>query len=70
MTRKDYVKFAELLRVAKFRCKLAENYFGSPEALIEFFELELADIFAVDNPNFDRKRFSKACEPKGKEQSK
>jgi len=56
MSRKDYVKFAEMLR-------------GLPDGMSHTRHVvywtdvrdRIADIFAVDNPRFDRERFEKAC---------
>lgn len=54
MTRKDYVRFAAMLKGARYY------------AAIDFRTLELivkdtAQVFATDNPRFDRARFLKAC---------
>jgi len=60
MSRKDYVKFAEML---------SKNYpsvdNGGEAYQHERLQKEIADIFAGDNPRFDRQRFYSACEPKG-----
>ena len=58
MSKKDYVKFAEVIRVAKQR----DYEIGAQ--VLRFFEIEIADLFAADNPRFDRERFAKACEVK------
>ena len=57
MTRKDYVKFAELIRRAKLRESLPEEF----PPLMEFIEQEISNIFADDNSRFDQERFAKAC---------
>ena len=63
MTRKDYVKFAEMLARVRLQAqdKHVEFNYG-----INRMQVEIADIFASDNPRFDRERFYEACEPKGK----
>ncbi len=48
MTKKDYIKIASLLRVAKGQ---------SWDVII----LSLSQLFKMDNPNFDEERFLKAC---------
>ena len=47
MTRKDYVKTAEILKSA------IDGKFETEIELLEAF----AEMFEADNPNFDRKRF-------------
>ncbi len=64
MTRKDYVKLAEIVRVAKTRQQRHEDM--NPVEAIKFFETELADLCARDNPRFDRRRFELACAMEGK----
>lgn len=66
MTRKDYVKFAVAIRETKTAIEhLIQLYtpLSAPEAL-GMLEAKLTDIFAWDNPKFDRERFCRACEPK------
>ena len=60
MTRKDYVKFAEMLsRLDPGTAKIdAANQHDK-------LTIAIAAIFANDNPRFDENRFYKACEPKG-----
>ena len=53
MTRKDYVKFAAML-------KLERETYGNIVELGLIID-SIADIFAADNPRFDRERFAKAC---------
>jgi len=62
MTRRDYVKFAEVIRVGEYRVK-----HGGADVLMDvvrYFKEEIADIFASANPRFDRERFYASCEPK------
>jgi hypothetical protein len=62
MTRKDYEKFAEMIRYNKANPGIvnadAEN--GYQIALMDMAQ-HMADIFRADNPRFDRGRFLKAC---------
>ena len=58
MTRKDYAKVAEIIRVAKTRCTLTTY---EANDIINFFETSLADMFASDNQRFNRSRFQVAC---------
>ena len=57
MTRKDYVKFAAMLK--------AKRSFAIQQTLThnlwQDHVNDTADIFADDNPNFDRARFLAAC---------
>ena len=56
MTRKDYVKFAAMLKGRMIRTN------HSSELLtIHLLRDEIADLFETDNPNFDRSRFLIAC---------
>ena len=52
MTRKDYVKTAEILQ--QFSDLLPSNSF-------EDLVFEFGEMFSVDNPNFDFRRFENAC---------
>jgi hypothetical protein len=52
MTRKDYVRTAEILNT--FKDEIDKTIF---EDLIFNF----GEMFAIDNPNFDPARFSQAC---------
>lgn len=61
MTRKDYEKVAEIVRVAKTRYN--SNTIGI-DGPVKFFETGFTDMFAADNPQFDREKFIKACEVK------
>ena len=53
MTRKDYVKVAEIL--AGYRVAMIDNFWF--EDLVNDF----ADFFASDNPNFQHGKFTHAC---------
>ena len=65
MTRKDYIRFAAMLKGIGNSSQMMNNsYYG----LISFDRDQLnylaakhADIFEADNPRFDRKRFMRAC---------
>jgi tetraacyldisaccharide-1-P 4'-kinase len=54
MTRKDYVKVADIL--AGYHQAMIDNFWW--EDLVNDFAL----MFAEDNPNFQKDRFVKACE--------
>jgi len=56
MTRRDYVKIALAVRSAK-------NAAEMPDTVVTLRTLanDLADDFALMNPNFDRVRFLSAC---------
>lgn len=55
MTRKDYVKFANMLSCAKKDVRTREE-----EVFFDRSVVSIADIFEEDNPTFDRDRFFKA----------
>lgn len=59
MRKKDYIKFAAMLKEQHDQTKVLAR----PDAWIHVEEIIIAtaDIFAEDNPNFDRDRFYKAC---------
>lgn len=62
MNKKDYVKFAAL-----FAGELALANVGDREdrlLTVRAIIKSMADIFAQDNPSFDRQKFYEACEPK------
>ena len=56
MTRKDYIKAAEIARW-QFSHGEAKVFIGIREAFVE--------LFRGDNPRFDVERFRAACEEKG-----
>lgn len=55
MTRKDYQKFAEMLK------KQMEEVPYSHAYIMQGTIKEIADIFQRDNPRFNRQRFYEAC---------
>ena len=61
MTRKDYVRFAEMYagEIALARHGITNH----PDVWLKVHDLirSTADIFAQDNPRFDRARFYLAC---------
>ena len=62
MTRKDYSAFAEMFAT----CQPPRTLNNGPinriaDATWQHAARACADIFARDNPRFDRKRFMKAC---------
>jgi hypothetical protein len=65
MTRKDYIRFAAMLKDARINL-LSEDYFqpGYKHTWNKSINLVIsrtADIFAADNARFDRAKFLKAC---------
>ena len=66
MTRKDYIKFADMIRcrhdeiVEVWYVKHSDIYLRKYEEL-DAMAREMAKIFAEDNPRFDRDRFMTAC---------
>ncbi len=56
MSKKDYIKFAQMFKEQKDKALTLE-------AVAQITEIvkESADIFKADNPNFSRDRFLKAC---------
>lgn len=57
MTRKDYVKFAEMLKGEFAISKNEAEWYR-----VQGIKFSIADIFAADSLCFDRERFYKACE--------
>lgn len=57
MTRKDYIKLADLLK----ENRQAWNQFSIALEAIDDIERGLCVILAEDNPNFDRQRFIDAA---------
>lgn len=60
MTKKDYVKVAAMMKKLR-KATGVYNAEGRTLVLAKDVEDGLADIFAEDNPLFDRERFIKAC---------
>lgn len=63
MTRKDYIAVAEIVAAARVRFKQDSGDAGDAGAreMIDYFEMELADLFEADSPRFNRARFVAAC---------
>lgn len=59
MTRKDYVKTASNIK-ARFEQSKEAQVLGSKQYFIGL-ATDMADMFASDNPRFDRTRFMDAC---------
>lgn len=55
MTRKEYQKFAEMLK------NTPHLYDAAAESMWECIVIRTANIFQKDNPRFNRKRFIEAC---------
>ena len=66
MTRKDYIKFADMIRgrhdeiVEVWYVKHSATYLRKYEEL-DAMARQMAVIFKEDNPRFDRDRFITAC---------
>ncbi len=58
MTKKDYVKFAEMLRRLRGLCKDKDNPLGVHT--LNVVEGELWELFTEDNALFDVDKFAKA----------
>jgi hypothetical protein len=66
MTRKDYVKFAAMLKDQRQAAIDCNSLKPGADTMLKIGTLNttvfsMADIFAADNPNFDRDRFLQAC---------
>jgi hypothetical protein len=59
MTRKEYVKFANLLN--DFRVNNQDRCNLDMRDVCDWFESNIAQVFAEDNTRFDRQRFYEAC---------
>ena len=59
MTKKDYVKFAEMLKDVRSN---AHHEQSTTDVIINTIAFDICYILAADNPNFDRSRFLSACE--------
>lgn len=66
MTKKDYVQFAALIAGEKSLARDKPLIF----TVVDNMKLAIANIFAADNPKFDRERFYVACEPEQAVRSK
>jgi hypothetical protein len=65
MSRKDYIKFAEAIKLAKNEPVLmlpGQSPVDKVQESLRGLTVMFANIFATDNPNFDKERFYKACE--------
>ena len=62
MTRKDYVRFAAMLKAQTFNTQSTNDGFQRGWRLQAVNIIHAtADIFAADNASFNRARFLKAC---------
>ena len=65
MTRKDYVKFAEIIvRAKSLDPSRNEQREAGFQIAVDLIKEYMADIFYKDNPAFDYERFYEACEVK------
>lgn len=71
MTKKDYVRIAQVFHVTRCYVDVPGRVTGKPTcqetdaATWEALAYEMADMLATDNPRFDRARFLKACGVEG-----
>lgn len=64
MTKKDYCKFAEMVKYNRANTGTGtdtDEAFAGYRVACNDFAFAMADIFAADNPRFDREQFLKAC---------
>lgn len=63
MSRKDYEKVAAILREENaFAANGRDVASRTARAVVATVAVKMADMFAEDNPRFDRDRFLEACE--------
>lgn len=62
MTRKDYVAIAEAIYTTRETLPIVTGYWEAQLEAIGRATQLVADVFAEDNPRFDRARFIAACE--------
>ena len=60
MTKKDYVAIAAAIKAA-INTANGFNIHLRPVQVASLYAGKLADVFASDNPSFDRARFLEAC---------
>lgn len=61
MSKKDYQAIARAIHEVKTRADVRPDS-GALAALLADTVDALSDVFATDNPRFDRERFLEACE--------
>jgi hypothetical protein len=59
MSRKDYVEAAKIVAAARVRYNV--EAVPQYEDIVNYFETELASMFAQDSSRFDARRFAAAC---------
>lgn len=62
MTKRDYIKFAKMLASEQATARIGHTIHQC--VIVEYIKVLIADIFAHDNPRFNREKFYRACEPK------
>ena len=65
MTRKDYVRFAAMLKDMHIKCNQdnANGIETNPNIIVSCIEYRIADIFQSENSKFMRSKFLEACRP-------
>lgn len=61
MTKKDYIKFAQMLKREQPATLYSIDESDVTTVTWQCIVESTADIFAEDNPRFDRERFLRAC---------
>jgi hypothetical protein len=64
MTKKDYIAIAAAIKAARADVTTKEPRYSQRDMLdgISLAVEHVADVFAADNPRFDRARFLAACD--------
>jgi len=64
MTKKNFEAIAEALRQSTVQFDETDGYFERGRLTQSLMVVsDLADVFAADNPRFDRQKFLEACAP-------
>lgn len=63
MTKKDYIKFAALLKDLRTDLSNTDDRTINPGGMLDRVESDMVRIFKQDNPNFDEDRFFRASQP-------
>lgn len=58
MSRKDYINAAGQIRAQRALARTK-----SERKIVDAIQQSFAQLFAADNPRFDRARFDQACQP-------
>ena len=61
MSRKHYKRAAEIIAAARPAETMPDEWRAGCQSAVDLIADELADMFAADNPNFNRHVFMDAC---------